>query len=66
MNRFSGIKSLSMDIKMNFDQLPFQDSDQLVFIANNGKAKKILDWEPTTTPEIGIRESIKWAKSFIV
>ena len=32
----------TLDIKMNFDQLPFRDSDQLVFIANNGKAKKII------------------------
>ncbi|RLD27463.1 MAG: CDP-paratose 2-epimerase [Bacteroidetes bacterium] len=52
-------------IKMNFDKLSFRESDQLVFIANNEKAKKILGWKAITTPENGIRDSIKWAESLI-
>lgn len=54
-----------LGIKMNFDKLAFRESDQLVFIANNKKAKNILGWEALTSPENGIRDSIKWAESFI-
>ncbi|WP_426092448.1 GDP-mannose 4,6-dehydratase [Flavobacterium sp. DSR3-2] len=52
-----------LKIKMAYKQLPFRESDQLVFIANNDKAKKLLNWSPKTTTEKGIEDSIEWAET---
>lgn len=54
-----------LNIKMTYKQLPFRESDQLVFVANNNKAENLLNWSPLTSPPIGIVDSINWAK-FIV
>jgi CDP-paratose 2-epimerase len=52
-----------LKIKMRYRQLPFRESDQLVFVANNSRAKEIMSWTPLTSPQIGITRSIKWAES---
>jgi CDP-paratose 2-epimerase len=52
-----------LNIKMTYKQLPFRESDQLVFVANSKKALQLLDWAPLTTPQNGIKESIEWAES---
>jgi CDP-paratose 2-epimerase len=52
-----------LNINMKYKQLPFRESDQLVFIANSEKAEKLLDWSPLTTPQKGIKDSIEWAES---
>lgn len=55
----------SLQIKMNYRQLPFRESDQFVFVADNLKANKIMMWSPLTTPKTGIVESIKWSESIL-
>lgn len=55
----------TLNIKMKYKQLPFRESDQLVFVANNNKAKNMMDWTAKTTPLAGIVDSINWAKSII-
>ena len=50
-----------LDIKMEYKQLPFRDSDQLVFVADNTKANKILDWKINTNTRSGIEQSLEWA-----
>jgi len=51
----------NLKIKMIYKQLPFRESDQLVFVANNKKAKEITGWSARTTPKTGVADSIQWA-----
>ena len=53
----------SLDIKMTYKELPFRESDQLVFVADNEKAKRLIGWSAKTSPQVGILDSIDWAKS---
>lgn len=43
-----------LDIKMIYKQLPFRDSDQLVFVADNNKIQNLIDWSVLTSPIIGL------------
>lgn len=52
-----------LNIKMDFEELPFRESDQLVFVANNEKANKLIDWSASVDPNRGISKSIDWADS---
>lgn len=54
-----------LNIKMDYKQLPARESDQLLFVADNTKAKKMMDWMAQTTPQKGVSESILWAESLI-
>jgi CDP-paratose 2-epimerase len=49
-----------LHIKMNFKQLPFRESDQLVFVADILQAQNILNWEPFATIETGIKQYLNW------
>ena len=51
-----------LDVKLNFTQLPWRQSDQKVFIANINKAKKYFSWLPTINKETGLRMMIEWMK----
>lgn len=55
----------NLHIKMSYKKLPFRESDQLVFVANNKKAKEIMGWFALTTPKAGVADGIQWAKSII-
>lgn len=48
-----------LQIKMNFTQLDFRESDQLVFIADNTKITDCLNWKPVCNSELGISMVIK-------
>ncbi|MDE5975353.1 MAG: GDP-mannose 4,6-dehydratase [Muribaculaceae bacterium] len=52
-----------LDIKMNFTEIPWRESDQKVFVADITKAKEIIGWEPKVTKEKGIRSMVEWLKS---
>jgi len=52
-----------LNIKMDYRELAFRESDQLVFVANYQKASKLIGWAASKKPLVGIEESIKWAKS---
>ena len=52
-----------LDIKMEYMQLPFRESDQRVFVADISKVKELLDWEPKVSKEDGIRKMITWINS---
>lgn len=55
----------NLKIKMSYKQLSFRESDQLVFVANNKKADKLISWTAFTVPQVGIMDSIQWAESFL-
>lgn len=49
-----------LNIKMNYTQLPWRESDQKVFVADIKKAIDILGWKPEITKNIGIGLMVKW------
>lgn len=54
-----------LQIKMSYKQLPFRESDQLVFVADNNKTANIIGWSVNITPQIGITDSIQWAEPIV-
>lgn len=51
-----------LQIKIKYQQLPFRESDQLVFVADNKKAEEFFGWTALATPQSGVTKSIEWAK----
>jgi len=49
-----------LDIKINYKQLPWRESDQKVFIADNSKVNSIIGWMPLITKEKGVRMMTTW------
>lgn len=47
-------------IRMTYQQLPWRESDQKVFVADIEKAKKILDWYPNVSANEGIDKMLAW------
>jgi CDP-paratose 2-epimerase len=50
----------TLDIKMIYKQLPFRESDQLVFVADNSKIKSNTTWVPFVSTEVGIKKILEW------
>lgn len=53
-----------LNIKMNYKELHWRQSDQKVFIANIEKAQKSFSWQVLVPKEEGIRKMIDWIKCF--
>jgi CDP-paratose 2-epimerase len=51
-----------LGIKLNYTHLPWRQSDQKFFVADNSKARKFIAWEPITTKEEGIESVLNWEK----
>lgn len=49
-----------LNIKMEYRQLPWRESDQKVFVADIEKAKKIIGWEPKFTADEGVGKMVEW------
>lgn len=45
---------------LRFTQNPPRQSDQRVFVADIGKAARLLDWQPTVSKEAGIARMLQW------
>lgn len=56
---FSLLEEL-LNVKVAYRQLSFRESDQLVFVADNKKAEKLIVWKPFTNVNIGISKMIEW------
>ncbi len=50
-------------IRLNYRQLPWRQSDQKFFVADNAKAGRLLEWFPATTREQGIDSVIEWEQT---
>ena len=50
----------NLKIKMIYKQLPFRESDQLVFVANNLKSNRTINWNPATPINEGVSRMTKW------
>lgn len=51
-----------LGIKMNYTKLPWRESDQKVFIADNRKITEITGWKPQVSYEEGIRSMLDWLR----
>lgn len=49
-----------LGIKLKYKQLPWRESDQKVFIADNNKVNSMLDWSPQVDKLTGIKHMIEW------
>ena len=61
---FSTLEEI-LDVKLRYNELPFRESDQLVFVANNSKANNLIGWSPKMNMIDGIKESINWGKKIL-
>lgn len=52
-----------LSTRLEYTKLPPRDSDQRVFVADIGKARRVLDWAPQVTPRQGVAEMISWVSS---
>lgn len=50
----------TLGITMRYQIIPARESDQRVFIADIGKAKRAFDWYPLVSAQEGIRRMIEW------
>jgi CDP-paratose 2-epimerase len=49
-----------LDVKLNYTHLPWRQSDQKFFVADNSKAERLMQWVPKTTKEQGIEDTLTW------
>lgn len=52
-----------LGIRMLYTKISVRVSDQKVFIADIGKATKMLGWRPSVDCRAGIRSALEWAKT---
>ena len=53
---------LKKDVSIHVDSTRFRPYDVQTLVCNNGKAKKLLGWEPEISIEDGLKTTIDWAK----
>ncbi len=51
-----------LDLKLSYTRLPWRQSDQKFFVADNAKAGRLLEWRPATSKEEGIESVLNWEK----
>lgn len=51
-----------LDIEMKYEQLPFRQSDQRVFVADITKINSKLGWTPKVTAREGVENMVSWVK----
>lgn len=49
-----------LGIKLNYTHLPWRQSDQKFFVADNSKAGQLIHWSPKKSKVQGIEDTINW------
>jgi len=49
-----------LEVRLNFTRLPWRQSDQRFFVADNSKARELIGWAPVTSKEAGIESVLDW------
>jgi CDP-paratose 2-epimerase len=49
-----------LDIKLNYTHLPWRQSDQKFFVADNSKAEQYIHWSPQMSKQQGIEDTLTW------
>lgn len=60
LEMLSLLASLTGLLKLTFSKIPRRQSDQDFFVADIGKAARLLDWRPQVSSEAGIRRMLQW------
>lgn len=55
-----GLLEQMLEIKMNYRQIDWRESDQLVFVADNTKVSKVIEWKPEINTIQGIKNTLNW------
>lgn len=50
------------NVKLNYTRLPARESDQLVFVADLAKAKRLLNWQPQVSAAEGVSRMTEWVR----
>jgi CDP-paratose 2-epimerase len=58
---FELLQSL-LSVKLVYRQLPWRHSDQKFFVANIGKARRLLQWHPKVDKQDGVKRMLAWAE----
>ncbi len=56
---FDMLESL-LDVRLQYTRLPWRHDDQKTFVANCGKALRLLQWSPQVSREQGVRRTLEW------
>jgi CDP-paratose 2-epimerase len=59
---FSMLETL-LNIELDFTRLPLRVSDQRVFVADIGKAERLLNWQPAVSAEEGVVSMVDWVRT---
>ncbi|MEN9722435.1 MAG: hypothetical protein RJB38_421 [Pseudomonadota bacterium] len=54
-----------LGVSLQFERLPWRQSDQKVFVADIRKATKLFGWKPKTNKAAGLRSALSWAQKEI-
>lgn len=49
-----------LDVRLPFQERPWRESDQKVFIADVARARREFGWRPEVSKEEGLRQMIRW------
>jgi CDP-paratose 2-epimerase len=49
-----------LGLKLNYVHLPWRQSDQKFFVADNAKAARLIEWVPLMTREQGLETVLEW------
>ena len=52
-----------LDVKLNPPPLPWRANDQKYFVADNSKAARMLNWNPSKSKQEGIADALTWEKA---
>ena len=52
-----------LQIKLEYQRLPWRSNDQKYFVADNRKALRLSGWKPKTSREHGLEDTIAWEQS---
>ena len=52
-----------LNIKLEYTQLPWRESDQKVFVADIAKANQIIGWQPQVSKEQGLDNMLNWLQN---
>ena len=52
-----------LDVRLNYTRLPARPSDQKVFVADLGKARRMLAWAPVVDMAAGLRRQLEWTRA---
>jgi len=51
-----------LDMKLNYQRVPWRHSDQRFFVADISKARRVLNWQPRVNKEAGLEMMLEWVK----